>query len=528
MCQKLQLNIEEMGKLSNYSEYYCVRQWLRFEKTCTVLVDVMETSQLPQLINDVKRINSDNLNTVDVTLFLDTDNLHHQLLALQQLFKELCCRINESNQVNQLLNRISVMSIYSHKSEHQMTILNASRYKRIDLCDTKPFFQTIVGQYCQELTIQDNVDIDVKQSNFSGVEKLDIACTQVLRKFLQSEICCPKINKLHFNTLDENVLSFWKKHLKYLHKNNGKISLRINMQKLLQQKNDGINSGNSGNSTNNTNCIATLFTYIKNNGLVRDICISELSVVLVTTYQFDCFRNALISTTDFKSNIEGLTLKIGYGFDYNFTTAMGPTKLSTIFFDESKADDHIEKHDKHNQLSHDNQTTTRTCTPIINIRKLKRLKVMGMKRCNVENVWDLFTIVSHRAKISQDRSALRLRFHGVHIACTNMSSINQFLNLVYHIIVVIRYPVYLFMIFKVDKDHFEYDNQLSDIDKVLQEMKKQFDSFQEKVRVNYQQPLLKRLNCTPAKVPRIDVEQENNTQSDHSIILKCATSRWPS
>ena len=501
----------EMNKLSHGNEYYCMRQWLRFERVSALIMGMGFVSNSQHAALNVKWINFENMNQI----FLLQRSSKENVEVLEQLLKLLCCKINGSCHVKQSLNKIDMLITNSNEfntfiqSNHEDTAnstLNASRYTSIKLCGTKPFFQIIVGPCCQKLTMDENAEIDIKQSNFSGVEKLhlgrDSSCTLLLQQFLKNEIYLTKINDLRFDIFDKDALSFWQKHQKYLQNNSGKISFHIDVEKLLNQ-----NVGTNGNNIyNNTNYIQTLFDYINNHRLGHNIAISKLSVKLHTSHAFNIFRDALISTTDFKSNIEILAIRIGFHSNYDFASSMGSTKISGIFFDECSTDD---KRDK----------------PIINISKLTYLEVTGMKLCNVEHVLDLINVVCQRAKISQNIDPLSLRLHIYHVFCTSLSSMNQLLDLIYHIIVVIRYPVCLNLTFEFENDNFEYNNQYSNMDKVMERIKKQFDSFQQKLRSNYQQPFLQTLKCQCVKVPYVTTICETTTGTDDNFtILECNTS----
>lgn len=510
------LNTFNMKNLSDYNEYYRMRQWLRFAKISTLSIQIIKPIlHLRLVINNLKWINFDNMNTLDLLVW-DND-IDEQLL--QQLTNLLSFKVNRCNQAKKsLLKRFSVQVFTEKilnqqlKVEQTVPVINASRYKHVRLTRTQSLFQTIVGQYCEELVLYQDIGIDFKQSNFSCIRQLHFrwTCVSILQQFLKHGIYCPKLDDLNFDTVDQNALIFWKKHQKYLQNNNGKVSLRINIETLLKQNSSCIagNINNINSSSTQTNYIQTLFTYIKNNRLSYNINISKLSVRLFTDHQFNLFRDALMSTTDFKCNIERLCLDIDPDpyRSYDFCRNMGWTQISKIFFDKS------------NKNHHD-----RVGTFITSFSKMKYFHVSGMNRCNVENVLDLLTVLPQRAKIIDTSRSLLIHLHLFKVLCTNLSSMTQLLDLIYHIVVVIRYPVRLSFDLQFDKDHFEYDKQLTNIDKVMKEMKRKFDSFEEKIRSDYEQPLLQGLNCIVVKVPDIHIEMNFH---EHSVDFRCNTSSY--
>ena len=282
-------------------------------------------------------------------------------------------------------------------------------------------------------------------------------------------------------------------HKNSLSNNNGKVSFGIDVEQLLRVNN------------NNNNMIKTIFRDIDYNGLTYQM--SKLSVKLYTRQEFNLLHDALTSTNHFRSNIEELNLSIGrWGYSYNFDMSMGSTKISDLFFDQ------------------DNN---------ISMTKLKMLSVDGMNRCHMENILDLLSILSRHAAInsnsvnSTNNNTLYINIHISQILCSRLSLMNKLFDVIYHIIVIIKYPILLYLNLEFDHDHFEYSRELSNLEKVMVNVKNQFNVFKEKVQVNYQPPVFPELNFRYEKEAWIkmsfDSTKNNKTAA---VFLACANSFW--
>ena len=488
---------------NDWGKYYCMRQWSRFSNTSSIRILMDKSSST---CNNVKRINFHNMSDICIMFFSacnsssntddsDAEESQEGLKCFKQLTNIVCCQINDalayqmnSKNTRKLRKPLSLEFVcceryHLSQSATDVSILNASQYTKLRLIGTRLFCKVIIGEECQQLQIDDNISIDISQSNFSGIQTLSFIedTTSIIQQFLSHEISCPKINDLQlemFNKFDCALL-FWKKHHKYLSNNNGKVSLEIDVEKIKSKINI------------NTNYIKKILNDIDNDGLSGNIY--RLCISFKTVDGFKSIRDALISTRDFKSTVQMLYLSIN-------TRNMVSTKLSNLFF-------------------HELDINTTANTSRILIPNLKYLQIDRWRDCSIDDVLDLFGIIAKYAKISGYEQVI-WSYYCIHdilisinsndVAATK-SKIDELFNLMYEIVLVIKYPINMLLKIKFETN---FDDKVSE-EKAVNEMQKEFECFKNKLKSNYQPPSCQGLTCQTLTQPKINISMKQKKYSIH-------------
>ena len=506
-CTKYwELNVDKMNTAlnTNFSQYYCLRQWLRFQNASSLWI--MRYKPLSQnSVDNLKLIDLDNMN--DIKIFLSKSTGLKLAQQVVTVLSAKMCQKKSSSPLSRLwvsiqlnMNNDKILNFLT--SEQDAPIVDVSRYKNVALGGTSRLFSSIIGSCCQELEIHEKVDINTKQSDFKSVKSLKF-CTKsksTLKQFLRDRILCPQINDLTFCFFDYNVLLFWKNHEKYLSMNNGKVSLEIDV---------GIEQHQNNHTGIRINATHDILQKIENSGLRG--CALRLQAKLFTIHGFNELRHAFISTYYLKDNLESLYLSCGYSEGYNWFDRMKSIKISDLFFDK-------------NSVSNTNGENTKVDSLKCLFSNIKQLSMVRLSGCDIDHILDALQIIVQYAYKSNNKQVvlgdyyihdILVQIYRDQFLVSKRCHMNKLFDLVYEIIVLIRYPIAA--VFKFD---IHYIGIKESQNTAAIEIEKQCEHFENKLKRDYKQPSCDGLEYQPLKTPCIEIKITGNRCSVH---LRTAT-----
>ena len=290
----------------------------------------------------------------------------------------------------------------------------------------------------------------------------------------------------------------------YISNNNAKVSLDIDVEKI--QSDNNINT--------NVNYIKKILKRIDSDGLSDNMY--EISIKVQTVDGFMSIHDALVSTTDFKSSIQSVDLLI------NASNMVSP-KISNLFFDELD----ININDRETNKNNTNSNPTANTSSIL-LLNLKYLRIYHWWDCGMDCVLDLFGLIRYYAKVSDYKHKIWLNYcifgglisiNSDNISITK-SKIDGLFNLLYEIMILIKYPVNTLL--KMEFDMCFGDNVSEEM--AINEMQKQCECFENKLKSDYQQPICKGLQCQPLKQPNINI---SINCKDQKFSIDVETTDWP-